>query len=89
MAICHREQSREKRSILRNFFKSKARRAPVKRARKNCRFSVGPTIPVQTPHDHEDDPLAELYDDEPLACDDMPHEFDSDVEERYTGNGRL
>lgn len=72
-------------SILRNFIKSKARRAPVRRARKNCRFSVGPTIQVQTPHadDHNDDPLAELYVDEPLACDDMPHEVDSDdVEER-------
>ena len=46
-------------------------------------------VPVQTPHDHDDDPLAELYDDEPLARDDMPHEFDSDVEERYTGNGHL
>lgn len=45
---------------------------------------MGPTIQVQTPHadDHNDDPLAELYVDEPLACDDMPHEVDSDVEER-------
>ena len=50
-------------SILRNSIKSKARRAPVRRARKNWRFSVDPTIPVQTPHDHNDDPLAELYDD--------------------------
>ena len=35
---------------------------------------MGPTIQVQTPHadDHNDDPLAELYVDEPLACDACP-----------------
>ena len=62
-------------SILRNFIKSKAKRAPSKRTRKECCsisiFSVAPIQP-QDHRDHDgDDPHFGLYGDEPGQCEDM------------------
>ena len=76
-------------SILRNFIKSKAKRAPSKRTRKDCSiFSVAP-IQAQDHCDHDgDDPHVGLYSDEPGQCEDMNFDAvgfggdDSDEEER-------
>ena len=63
-------------SILRNFIKSKAKRAPSKRTRKDCCsrsiFSVAPIQQAQDHRDHDgDDPHVGLCDDEPGQCEDM------------------
>lgn len=68
-------------SILRNFIKSKVKRAaPSKRTRKDCysrsAFSVAP-IQAQNYHGHDsDDPHVGLYGDEPGQCEDMS-DFDA------------